>query len=42
MKKGDTPDPVVELLDRVLEKMRVVANEAVATFQKQFQEALLP
>ena len=36
VKKGDAPDPVLELLDRVLEKTRVVANMAVEAFQKQF------
>ena len=42
MNKGDAPDPVVKLLDRVLEKMRVAFNAAVAAFQKLFWEALLP
>ena len=41
-KQGDALDPMVKLLDHVLEKMRVAANVAVAAFQKQFQEALLP
>ena len=42
IQKGDAPDPVVKLLDRVLEKMRKAAKIAVAAFQKLFQEALLP
>ena len=42
IQKGDAQEPVVELLDRVLEQMREAANIAVAAFQKQFQEALLP
>ena len=35
-------DPVIELLDKVLEKTRIVANHAVDAFQKQFKEALVP
>ena len=40
--EGDTKDPVVELLDCVLEKTRGVANAAVMAFQKHFEEVLLP
>ena len=32
--EGDTKDPVVELLDWVLEKKRKAANLVVAAFQK--------
>ena len=39
---GDEKDPVVELLDRVLVKMREAANLMVVAFQKQFKEALVP
>ena len=39
---GDKKDPVIELLDRVLVKMRQVANKAMENFQKQFEEALVP
>ena len=42
MVEGDEKDPVVELLDQVLVKMREVANIAVEAFQKQFEEALVP
>ena len=35
-------DPVIELLDKVLEKTRIAANHAVDAFQKQFKEALVP
>ena len=40
--EGDEKDPVIELLDQVLIKMRQVANMAVEAFQKQFEEALVP
>ena len=36
--EGDEKDPVVELLDKVLEKTRIV----VEAFQNQFKEALVP
>ena len=39
---GDMKDCVIELLDRVLVKMRQVAKRAIANFQKQFKEALVP
>ena len=39
---GDEKDPVVELLDQVLIKMRQAVNRAVENFQKQFEEALVP
>ena len=39
---GDEKDPVIELLDRVLIKMRQAVNRAVENFQKQFEEALVP
>ena len=39
---GDEKDPVIELLNRVLVKMRQVVNRAVENFQKQFEEALVP
>ena len=42
MVEGDEKDPVIELLDKVLEKTRVAANQAVDAFQKQFKEALVP
>ena len=40
--EGNEKDPVLELLDRVLIKMRQVANRAIENFQKQFEEALVP
>ena len=40
--EGDKKDPVIELLDRVLIKMREAANKAMEAFQKQFEEALVP
>ena len=40
--EGDKKNPVVELLDWVLVKTREAANLAVAAFQKQFEEALVP
>ena len=39
---GDEKDPVIELLDRVLVKMRQAANRAVENFQKQFEEVHVP
>ena len=39
--EGDAKDPLVELLDWVLEKTRKAVNLAVAAFQKQFKEALV-
>ena len=39
---GDKKDPVIELLDQVLMKMRGVGNRAIENFQKQFEEALVP
>ena len=39
---GDEKDPVIELLDWVLVKMRKAANKAMENFQKQFEEALVP
>ena len=39
---GNEKDPVIELLDRVLVKMRQAANRAIENFQKQFEEALVP
>ena len=39
---GDKKDPMIELLDRVLVKMRQAANRALEKFQKQFEEALVP
>ena len=42
MVEGNEKDPVIELLDRVLIKMREVANKAIEAFQKQFEEALVP
>ena len=39
---GDEKDPVIQLLDQVLVKMRQVANKAVENFQKQFEEVLVP
>ena len=39
---GDEKDPVIELLDRVLMKMREAVNRAIENFQKQFEEALVP
>ena len=38
---GDKKDPVIELLDQVLVKMRQAVNKAVENFQKQFEEALV-
>ena len=40
--EGKEKDPVIELLDKVPEKTRVVANQAVDAFQKQFKKALVP
>ena len=40
--EGYEKDPVIELLDRVLIKMRQAANKAMEAFQKQFKEALVP
>ena len=40
--EGNEKDPVVELLDWVLVKMREVTNIAMEGFQKQFEEALVP
>ena len=40
--EGKENDPIIELLDKVLEKTRVVANQAVHAFQKQFKEVLVP
>ena len=40
--EGDEKDPVVELLDLVLEKTRKAANFSVKAFQKQFEEVLVP
>ena len=40
--EGGEKDPVIKLLDKVLEKTRVAANHAVDAFQKQFKEALVP
>ena len=40
--EGDEKDPIVELLDKVLEKTRIAVNHAVEAFQKQFKEALVP
>ena len=40
--EGNEKEPVVKLLDRVLVKMREVANIAMGAFQKQFEEALVP
>ena len=39
---GDEKDPVLELLDQVLIKMRQAVNRAIENFQKQFEEALVP
>ena len=39
---GDEKDPIVELLDWVLVKMREAVNLMVVAFQKQFKEALVP
>ena len=39
---GDEKDPVIELLDRVLVKMREAANRAVENFEKQFEKVLVP
>ena len=38
----DENDPMIKLLDKVLEQTRIVANQAVDAFQKQFKEALVP
>ena len=40
--EGKDKDPIIELLDKVLEKTRVVANQAVDAVQKQFKKALVP
>ena len=40
--EGDEKDPVIELLDQVLVKMREAVNKAVEAFQKQFKEVLVP
>ena len=40
--EGDEKNPIVKLLDWVLVKTREAANLAVAAFQKQFEEALVP
>ena len=40
--EGDEKDPVIKLLDKVLEKTRIVANHAVEAFQKRFKEVLVP
>ena len=42
MVEGDEKGLVIELLDRVLVKMREAANKAMEAFQKQFEEALVP
>ena len=42
MVAGNEKDPVIKLLDRVLIKMRQVANRAIENFQKQFEEVLVP
>ena len=42
MVEGDEKDPVVELLDQVLVKMREAVNITVGAFQKQIEEALVP
>ena len=42
MVEGDKKDPVIELLDWVLIKMREAANKAMEAFQNQFEEALVP
>ena len=42
MVAGNEKDPVIELLDWVLMKMRQAVNKAVENFQKQFKEALVP
>ena len=39
---GKEKVPVIKLLERVLVKMRQVANRALENFQKQFEEALVP
>ena len=39
---GNERDPLIQLLDRVLVKMRKAANKAVEAFQKQFEEVLVP
>lgn len=40
--EGDEKDPIIALLDQVLEKTRVAANLVVQAFQKQFEEVLVP
>ena len=40
--EGDEKDPLIELLDLVLIKMREAANKAMEAFEKQFEEALVP
>ena len=40
--EGDAKDPVVELLDWVLEKTRKAVNLVVVAFQNQFEEVLVP
>ena len=40
--EGKEKDPIIKLLDKVLEKTRVAANQAVDAFQKQFKEVLVP
>ena len=40
--EGNEKDPVVELLDWVLVKMREAANITMGAFQKQFEEVLVP
>ena len=40
--EGEEKDPIIKLLDKVLEKTRVVANQAVDAFQKQFKKVLVP
>ena len=42
MVAGDEKDPLIKLLDRVLVRMRKVANKAMEAFQKQFEEVLVP
>ena len=40
--ESEEKDPVIKLLDKVLEKTRTVANQAVDAFEKQFKKALVP
>ena len=40
--EDEEKDPIIELLDKVLEKTRKAANLAVVAFQKQSKEALVP